>query len=48
MSEVPMYVGNRKGALLAHGGRSGYLTYDFWMGRELNPRIGSFDFKVKE
>jgi len=36
----------RRGALLAHGGRSGYLTYDFWMGRELNPRIGSFDLKV--
>jgi hypothetical protein len=21
------------------------MIYDFWMGRELNPRIGSFDLK---
>merc|ERR1712070_1340734 len=33
------------GALLAHGGNSGNAIYDFFMGRELNPRIGSFDLK---
>lgn len=27
-----------KGALLADGGNTGCLPYDFWMGRELNPR----------
>jgi hypothetical protein len=36
----------RKGALLADGGNTGNVPYDFWMGRELNPRIGSFDLKV--
>ncbi|XP_063083570.1 delta(14)-sterol reductase TM7SF2 isoform X3 [Cavia porcellus] len=30
---------------LAPRGNSGNLLYDFFMGRELNPRIGSFDFK---
>ena len=30
-----------KGALLAHGGNSGNLFYDFFMGRELNPRPNS-------
>lgn len=33
------------GRLLAHGGNSGWAVYDFFMGRELNPRWGSFDWK---
>lgn len=36
------FVGNK---ILAAGGNSGNPVYDFWMGRELNPRIGSFDWK---
>ena len=36
----------REGAvLLAEGGDSGNHLYDFYIGRELNPRIGSFDWK---
>lgn len=35
----------RKGLLLAVGGDSGNPVYDFFMGRELNPRWGSFDWK---
>ncbi|KAG0746996.1 hypothetical protein G6F57_000432 [Rhizopus arrhizus] len=31
--------------LLALGGNSGNWLYDFMIGRELNPRIGSFDIK---
>ena len=31
--------------VLADAGTSGYFTYDFWMGRELNPRIGRVDWK---
>ncbi|KAJ3223035.1 erg24, C-14 sterol reductase [Chytriomyces hyalinus] len=34
-----------EGPLLAEGGNSGYPLYDFFIGRELNPRVGSFDFK---
>lgn len=35
-----------KSKLLAEGGNSGYPVYDFFIGRELNPRIGeSFDLK---
>ena len=34
------------GKTLSKVGTSGHFTYDFWMGRELNPRLGSFDFKV--
>ena len=34
-----------KHALLAAGGNTGYVVYDFFIGRELNPRIGSFDLK---
>ncbi|KAM4845947.1 delta(14)-sterol reductase TM7SF2 [Thomomys bottae] len=30
---------------LAPGGNTGNLIYDFFLGRELNPRIWSFDFK---
>jgi delta14-sterol reductase/lamin-B receptor len=34
------------GALLARGGNSGNAIYDFFIGRELNPRIGkTFDWK---
>ncbi|KII86809.1 hypothetical protein PLICRDRAFT_43470 [Plicaturopsis crispa FD-325 SS-3] len=35
----------REGALLALGGNSGNVIYDFFIGRELNPSIGSFDVK---
>lgn len=35
----------RRGVLLAEGGRSGNVLYDFYMGRELNPRSGGFDWK---
>lgn len=35
----------RPSALLAKGGNSGNAVYDFFIGRELNPRIGSFDLK---
>ncbi|KNZ81777.1 Delta(14)-sterol reductase [Termitomyces sp. J132] len=35
----------RKGKLLALGGNSGNFIYDFFIGRELNPSIGSFDIK---
>jgi len=34
-----------KGALLAKGGNTGNIIYDFFIGRELNPRIGSLDLK---
>lgn len=34
-----------KGALLAKGGNTGNHIYDFFIGRELNPRIGSLDLK---
>ncbi len=36
----------RAGALLALGGNSGNFLYDWFMGRELNPRIGLFDWKT--
>ncbi|KAK7448138.1 erg24, C-14 sterol reductase [Stygiomarasmius scandens] len=35
----------REGALLALGGNTGNPIYDFFIGRELNPAIGSFDIK---
>lgn len=35
-----------EGSLLAPGGNTGSFIYDWFMGRELNPRIGSFDWKV--
>lgn len=31
--------------VLAKGGNSGNMFYDFFIGRELNPRIGTFDWK---
>ncbi|KAI0667606.1 ERG4/ERG24 ergosterol biosynthesis protein [Trametes maxima] len=36
---------HRQGALLALGGNSGNPIYDFYIGRELNPSIGSLDLK---
>ena len=36
------FIGNKR---LAVPGTSGNAAYDFWMGRELNPRIGNFDWK---
>ncbi|KAI0712284.1 ERG4/ERG24 ergosterol biosynthesis protein [Earliella scabrosa] len=35
----------REGALLALGGNTGNVIYDFFIGRELNPSIGSLDVK---
>lgn len=42
--------GNKEKRELAAGGHSGNLIYDFWMGRELNPRVtlpgfGEIDIK---
>jgi Delta14-sterol reductase len=36
---------NHTPKILARGGNSGNAVYDFFMGRELNPRIGTFDWK---
>lgn len=36
------FVGDK---ILAKGGNTGYKIYDFFIGRELNPRIGNFDLK---
>ena len=33
------------GAMLAEGGNTGNVLYDFFIGRELNPRVGAFDLK---
>jgi len=35
----------KAGAMLAEGGKSGNPVYDFFIGRELNPRIGNLDLK---
>jgi len=46
LSAVYVYWASFKpGKLLALGGNSGNFIYDFFIGRELNPRIGSFDIK---
>ncbi|RKO91949.1 ergosterol biosynthesis ERG4/ERG24 [Blyttiomyces helicus] len=49
VQSVALYVASFRDAgrvLLAEGGNSGYPVYDFWMGRELNPRVwGGFDLK---
>ena len=37
----------RRGALLAAGGNTGNAVYDFFIGRELNPRVGRF-FDLKQ
>ncbi|GFR49051.1 hypothetical protein Agub_g11077 [Astrephomene gubernaculifera] len=45
---VYLYVSSfKKGALLGSIGNTGYPAYDFFMGRELNPRLlwGTFDLK---
>lgn len=34
-----------KGRTLSKGGDTSYALYDFFIGRELNPRIGDFDLK---
>jgi delta14-sterol reductase len=39
---ISSFIGNK---ILAEGGNSGYAVYDFWMGRELNPRIYDYDWK---
>ena len=36
------------GALLAEGGDTGNPVYDFFIGRELNPRFGGSNFDLKE
>jgi hypothetical protein len=44
---VYLYISSfRPDKTLSKPGTSGYQIYDFWMGRELNPRWGSFDWKV--
>lgn len=42
-----LYIKARRGSSknLAPAGNSGNFIYDFFMGHELNPRIGQFDFK---
>ncbi|CCG85106.1 protein of unknown function [Taphrina deformans PYCC 5710] len=40
------YVSCNRNELLAEGGNSGAFVYDFFIGRALNPRVGSFDVKV--
>lgn len=45
---IALYIASfRKGALLAEGGDSGWMIYDFFMGRELNPRIPGTTFDLK-
>ena len=44
-----LYLDSFRGSkILAAGGNSGHVCYDFFMGRELNPRIGSTTFDWKE
>lgn len=45
MSVVLWAVSFRSGALLAKGGDTPSQIYNFYIGRELNPRIGDFDLK---
>ncbi|CAK0783472.1 hypothetical protein CVIRNUC_006671 [Coccomyxa viridis] len=45
LSAVLYVAALRKGALCAQGGCTGHVLYDFFIGRELNPRLGSFDLK---
>lgn len=44
---VVLYIASfrRSDIVLAEPGSTGVLVYDLFMGRELNPRIGSFDLK---
>jgi Delta14-sterol reductase len=39
---VSSFIGNKR---LALGGNTGNMIYDFYIGRELNPRIASLDLK---
>ncbi|KAG8998430.1 erg24, C-14 sterol reductase [Tulasnella sp. JGI-2019a] len=42
-----LYIGSfGPNKVLALAGNSGYRIHDFWIGRELNPTLGSLDFKV--
>ncbi|RNF27320.1 putative C-14 sterol reductase [Trypanosoma conorhini] len=45
---VVLYVASFRAptVLLSEGGNTGNRVYDFWMGRELNPRTGSLDWKL--
>jgi delta14-sterol reductase len=45
MSGFLYYKSFAPGALLAAGGNTGSAVYDFFIGRELNPRLGDFDLK---
>lgn len=40
------YVSFENTELLAEGGNSGNVIYDYFIGRSLNPRLGDFDMKV--
>jgi delta14-sterol reductase/lamin-B receptor len=42
---VSSFAAEKRGELLAAGGNTGWSVYDFFIGRQLNPRIGSFDLK---
>lgn len=46
LQSVYLYASSfKRGALLSSHGSTGYAIYDFWMGRELNPRVGGLDLK---
>lgn len=46
LQAIALYLASfRSGTQLAAGGSTGHCLYDFFMGRELNPRIGWFDIK---
>jgi len=47
IQSVYVYIASfQPGKLLALGGNSGNVIYDWFIGRELNPSIGSFDIKT--
>jgi len=47
VASVGLYIASYRSSntLCALGGNSGNFIYDMWVGRELNPRIGSLDLK---
>eukprot|EP01147_Barroeca_monosierra_P008843 gene8843-1203_t len=45
LSILLYFKARRPGTMLAEGGNTGIVLYDFFIGHELNPRIGSFDLK---
>jgi protein-S-isoprenylcysteine O-methyltransferase Ste14 len=45
LSSLLYFSAVRGNAVPALGGNTGEIWYDFFVGRELNPRIGEFDFK---